>query len=185
MPTWCDRLGGGNVGKGNHSRKFPQLVLQVTHDMVCGAELKDLSEPLPGIGIPPFYELIMDGGTIGKYYSRARDSILVVILIVSCATPPYSKAVILDLINEGDDARVDAIIHKLKVSVANLGIAGEDFVARVALACGDGVYASGGPDAANKGRKVMDRPEFWGFQPPLESSGEPGQYRVVWDFSIA
>jgi hypothetical protein len=132
-------------------------------------------EPMASTGLPPFFELVIDGGTIGKYYSRCRDSVLIAIAIFSVPVPPYTMALMLDIINEGDDGSRAASISKMKKMADDLGIPWDHFLSKMAVACGDGVYAGGGEDARHHGPRAFESDAFW---------VDPDVKRVLWDFSI-
>ena len=59
-------------------------------------------------------ELCADAGANGKYFSRCRGTVLVVGVIFSVKDYPYSKAVLLDALNEEADGRAAATISRLK-----------------------------------------------------------------------
>jgi hypothetical protein len=167
-------LSGGSLHEGNLNKFFCGLVLQVSHDLVFSATLATWLQPLPATGVRPFFELIIDGGTIGKYYSRSRDSVLLVAVIFSCPYPPYTRVELLDIINEGQDGSRAASILKLKAMVASFNIPWGDFIATLAAACGDGVYAGGGADARHRGPRCFEAADFWG--------GDSAPQRTLWDF---
>jgi len=167
----------GDVGRTCHDKKFAAVALQVAHDKVVTAQLNQLQRIMPGIGLPSFFELICDGGTIGKYYSRARDSVLVVAVNYSTSIYPYTDTMLLGLINEGDDGSVDASIAKIKQAARSMGLDATGFLKRLSVACGDGVYAAGGEHAKQK-TTAFDGLAFWG---ELVSDAKQ-YYRSVWDF---
>ena len=61
-----------NKARGwSHDKKFSGLVLQVLHDVVVRSLAQDVRKLMPSTGLPPFLELIVDGGTIGIYSNRS------------------------------------------------------------------------------------------------------------------
>ena len=97
----------------------------------------------------------------GKYYSRTSSSSLIVAIIYSCAQFPYSKVELVDIVNEGDDARCAAAVAKVKEAFARLHLPWQEVLPRLSVACGDGVYAAGGQNARHAGPRSFESVEFW------------------------
>ena len=98
---------------------------------------------IPSVGVPRDLELILDSGTIGKYFSRASETFLLVGVIFSVPVWPYSISIMLEAINEGHDSRAAALLEYIKQAFARVDKNTQiDFAKwlsnRVAIACGDG-----------------------------------------------
>ncbi len=161
----------GDVGTSNHSPPFVTKCEHAADHLLCSTALQALMAPLPGTGLPPDVELIADAGTVGKYYSRCRDTVLLVGMAFSISTPPYTVVLLIGCINEEGDARGPAVRDKLAKAFARLGPL--EFArwvhTRIAVSCGDGALVSGGPSAKHPSTHAMD--DLW--------VGVPN--RALWD----
>ncbi len=147
---------GGDIGPGPHSRNFCDVCEDAADVIVSSLTMAGLSRVLPATGRLPDAELIADGGTVGKYFSRARDNVLLVGLVYSVPTPPYSDAALLACINEGSDGRCSAIIGKIRAAFGAVGANFADWMAqRISVTCGDGALVRGGPDAKHSSTDAL------------------------------
>jgi hypothetical protein len=71
-------LSRADVGVVHHTRHFARAVELTAGDEVQKLLRADVDSVMGALGIPSDIELIMDGGTVGQYRSRARDSMLLV-----------------------------------------------------------------------------------------------------------
>ncbi len=162
---------GGDIGPGPHSRNFCEVCEDAADVIVTSLTMAGLSRVLPGTGRLADVELIVDGGTVGKYFSRARDNVLLVGLVYSVPTPPYSDAVLLACINEGSNATCSALVRKIRAAFAAAGANFADWITqRIAVACGDGALVRGGPDAKHGSTDALSAVWFRQCEP-----------RVMWD----
>lgn len=154
----------GDVHSSYHGPDFITVFDKAVHDIVVGDLSHLLSQPLGGTGRPPDVELIADGVSIGKFYSRQRDTIFLVGLQFSIPTEPYTASVCIGAENECCDAGGKALLEKLRAAFGCLGVppgtpAGDPFAywadQRIATSCGDGQLAAGGPESRHASSKVF------------------------------
>ena len=53
-----------------------------------------LQEKVPSLGIASDIEVVADAGTIGKYYSRARDTVLLVGIVLSTESVLHTQSIL-------------------------------------------------------------------------------------------
>ncbi len=159
LPGLCNLVieSKGDVGMAHHNRRFIGVVEDVCDDLVSDATKALCYRPLPATGVPADCELICDGGTVGSFSSRAGDTVLLVGVIISVPEAPYSQAVLVDIVNEGADARQAATMHKLDKSFREaLGQPLQQWIKeRCAVTCGDGAYVPGGEAARHASTGVF------------------------------
>ncbi len=169
-------LADADVGDTNHSEEFA-----VACEAVAFQELADiinhaLQNDLGGIGVPADMELIADGGTIGKYYSRGRDNMLFIGIVISVPHPPWSLAILLDVVNEAGDGRSGAAVQHIRSAFHTRLQRGwrATLETRIAIAGGDGPMVPGGKDARHKSGQDAPLNSMWAQVP----SRKP---RWMWD----
>jgi len=167
-------LSGGVVGTVHHSKAFALLCETMASKTAKEFVGSSLSIEVPALGIPSDLELIADGATVGKYYSRSRDTLIMIGVVLSVEQDPGSMALFLDCPNESGDGRGLALAgHMLKTLRAPpFNITTEALQARLALCCGDGALVAGGPLAKHSSTSAMEK--IW------EQLRRPP--RVCWDF---
>ena len=110
-----------------------------------------LLTPMGGTGRPPDFEVVIDGGTAGSYYSRGFEGFLYVGVIFSVPWWPYTAAALIGLVNERADGRAEAVVARLEEAFKRLVDASgeridvEQLLRSVSIACADGALASNGP----------------------------------------
>jgi hypothetical protein len=117
----------------------------------------EVSSTLPGLGIPSDLELSADGGSVGQYYSRRGATLLFIGLAVSSKSKG-TLTLFVDCPNECADARGQAVIDHTLAGLAGLPqpILAQTLQARLAVTCGDGLLAPGGPERRlGKGTQAM------------------------------
>lgn len=138
----------------------PGLCVCLTQDaadrMIDVMTSKYINRVLPGTGRPPDCELIADGGSVGKYFSRARDSLLLIGLTFSTPHPPYSESILLSCANEGSDGRRAAQVNRLTKALKKLDPRWDWLKQRIAVACADGALVRGGPSAKHSSTCAMN-----------------------------
>ena len=104
-----------------------------------------LNQPLPGTGRPPSVDLFADGGSVGKYYSRCRDQVLVVGVAASTPWWPYTASILVACVDEQADGRALAILEHLKAAFNLLGAGTFDnwLAERFSVGAGDQALAPG------------------------------------------
>ncbi len=156
-------LAGGDVGAAGHHRRFCSVAEAAADRLLLSETLTLLNSPLPGTGRLPDLELIVDGGTVGQYYSRGRDQVLVVGVVMSTPWPPYSAPILVACVNEQADGRAEALKSHLAAAFRQLGQPFDTWLShRFAVAVGDQALAPGGPAAHTQraGLRLL-----WGNRP--------------------
>ena len=148
-------LANADIGHSHHHRHFVSLCENAAHHLLSACIHHDINAIMPSVGVPRDLELIVDSGTIGRYFSRSSESLLLVGVIHSIPCPPYSKAVMLDCINEGHDARAPAMAQYIKQAFAHVDPSSQTdfeqfFANRIAISCGDGALVAGGEERTQK-----------------------------------
>ena len=99
----------GDVGHSNHSRRFCTIAETRADNLLLDATRQFLSRRLGATGVMPDVAVIADSGTVGKYYSQARDTVKLVGMIVPTADAPFMAAVLVACIVECADGRKQAV----------------------------------------------------------------------------
>ena len=99
----------GDVGHSNHSRRFCTIAETRADNLLLHATRQFLSRPLGATGVMPDVAVIADSGTVGKYYSQARDTVKLVGMIAPTADAPFMAAVLVACIVECADGRKQAV----------------------------------------------------------------------------
>ena len=160
----------GDVGHSNHHADFCSAAEFQANWLLTEAAKKILMQPLGGTGVLPDVALILDAGTVGKFYRQCRDTVLLVGLLVPVDGPPYVTPIFVDAIVESADGRQAAVIKFLEQAMDTLGLGNlwKWLAERLAVMCGDGGYIEGGLQAKHHGAALKD---IWGV---LEN-------RNIWD----
>ena len=160
----------GDVGHSNHHPGFCSAVEFQANSLLIEVAKKFLTRPLGGTGVLPDVALILDAGTIGKFYRQCRDTVLLVGFLVPVDGPPYVTPIFVGAIVESADGRQDAVINFLERAMAIFGLGNlrKWLTERVAVLCGDGGYVEGGLQAKHRGASLKN---VWGV---LEN-------RNIWD----
>ena len=74
---------GVDVGGGWHSASFCEGVEHAANAQLAQLVGLNLARPLPGLGIRSDFQIIFDGGTIGKVFRTSRDPLLLIGLLAS------------------------------------------------------------------------------------------------------
>ena len=134
------------VGTTNHSERFPPVVETAAARLLRSLQLTCLGESLlAGLGIPSDFECVADGGTLGRWYSRASETFLLIGVVLS--TPSGSRAMFLDAANEQCDSRGPQ--HGQRIFDVLRQTFGLSIRSRLACFCGDGQLVRGGPGASH------------------------------------
>ena len=157
----------GDVGRGPHNRGFCSLADHTAAKLLSREHVSMLWRPLAGTGRCPDVEIILDGGTIGKYYSQGRDHILVIGMNFSIPQEPYTASILVAIVNERADSRAPATLKSLEQGLAQLGPGSlESWLDRVSVSVGDNALAVGGPEAAPQLRNGALR-QLWSGSRPI------------------
>lgn len=157
------------VGTTHHSEKFPPLVETAAAKLLRQMQQKNLADViLGGLGIPSDLECICDAGTLGKWYSRASETFLLVGIVVS--TKHGSQALFLDAVNQETDARGQK--HAERLAECLTSTFGDDLHKRLACVCADGALVKGGPAATHPSTNAAKH--FWDMF-------DDRQERSIWD----
>ena len=74
---------GVDVGGGWHSASFCEGVEHAANAHLAQLVGLNLARPLPGLGVRSDFQIIFDGGTIGKVFRTSRDPLLLIGLLAS------------------------------------------------------------------------------------------------------
>ena len=74
---------GVDVGGGWHNASFCEGVEHVANAQLAQLVGLNLARPLPGLGVRSDFQIIFDGGTIGKVFRTSRDPLLLIGLLAS------------------------------------------------------------------------------------------------------
>ena len=74
---------GVDVGGGWHSASFCEGVEHAANAQLAQLVGLNLARPLPGLGVRSDFQIIFDGGTIGKVFRTSRDPLLLIGLLAS------------------------------------------------------------------------------------------------------
>ena len=74
---------GVDVGGGWHSASFCEGVEHAANAQLAQLVGLNLARPLPGLGVRSDFQIIFDGGTIGKAFRTSRDPLLLIGLLAS------------------------------------------------------------------------------------------------------
>ena len=103
-----------DIGNSQRSRRFCSVAEAAAGNLLLQHTASWLNQPLPGTGRPPDVELFADGDSVGKYFSRCRDQVLVVGLAASTPQWPYTASILVACVNERADGRALAILGHRK-----------------------------------------------------------------------
>ena len=136
----------GDIGNCQHNRRFCSVAEAAADKLLLQGTVSCLNEPLPGTGRPPDVELFADGGSVGKYYSRSRDQLLVVGVAMSTPQWPYTASTLIACVNEQADGRAPAVRKHLEAAFDLLGAGSFDkwLAERFSVSVGDQALAPGG-----------------------------------------
>ena len=74
---------GVDVGGGWHNASFCEGVEHAANAQLAQLVGLNLARPLPGLGVRSDFQIIFDGGTIGKVFRTSRDPLLLIGLLAS------------------------------------------------------------------------------------------------------
>ena len=74
---------GVDVGGGWHNASFCEAVEHAANAQLAQLVGLNLARPLPGLGVRSDFQIIFDGGTIGKVFRTSRDPLLLIGLLAS------------------------------------------------------------------------------------------------------
>ncbi len=139
-------LAKGDIGTSRHTRRFQSVAEAAADQLVLNDTARILGQPLPATGLPPDVELFCDGGSVGHYYSRGGDQLLVVGVTTSTPWPPYSTSLLVACLNERADGRAASVAAHLARAFEGLhsGSFSQWRDQRIAVAVGDQALAPGG-----------------------------------------
>ena len=165
-------LAGGKVGNKYHTADFAVACEKFANDDLEKVTVQSLQIILPGLGVKSDLELIGDGGSLGKYYSRGGDSVLIIGIVASTKHAPYSHVYFIGSVNQEADERAEALAARFEDAVDKMGMPWGDLKSRWACFCGDGAYVGGGPNAKHNGANAV-------FESMWDKMKRPR--RCIWD----
>ena len=123
LPHLCYLItqAGGDVGGSNHSKRFCSIVEHQADKLLLQATNALLSKPMGATHVLPDVCLILDGGTIGKYYAQARGTVLLVGLIIPIEEPPFTAAILAGIVESLDGSR-HAVLKDLQKVFSTLAV---------------------------------------------------------------
>ena len=74
---------GVDVGVRWHNASFCEAVEHAANAQLAQLVGLNLARPLPGLGVRSDFQIIFDGGTIGKVFRTSRDPLLLIGLLAS------------------------------------------------------------------------------------------------------
>ena len=135
------------IGRSWHSRFFPEAV-EVASAACLDSNLGAyLAEEVPSLGVRSCFQIIFDGGTIGKAFRSSRDPLLLCGLLKSDAATGRIRDIFLDAPSHGIDGSNPATFQLVMSVLRSLRPPIDESVIRAFGACSgtDGAYTRGGP----------------------------------------